>query len=294
MQKGKEIPMRSKRVIPGFAVLAIAAVLGLSVPVASAQNEGVVARVGDTEITESDLAIAETMFASQTADMSPEARRSLLVDNLIDLELIVQAASAEGLRDDAAYQQRVEFLADQTLRSMYLERRLADAVSDDAVRREYDRFISQMPALEEIRPRHILLADRPGAQEVIARLDAGEAFEDVAAELSLDEATKENGGDLGFVDPGTILKEIGEAAASLDEGEYLAEPVESAFGFHVVLLEEKRQRPAPDLQSVAPQIRQGLQAAAMQRTGLDLRQGVEVEKLVPDVEDEAGEDGHQH
>ncbi|WP_157928799.1 peptidylprolyl isomerase [Pararhizobium haloflavum] len=286
--------MRSKRVIPGLAVLAIAAVLGLPVPVASAQNEGVVARVGDTEITESDLAIAETMFASQTADMSPEARRSLLVDNLIDLELIVQAASAEGLRDDTAYRQRVEFLADQTLRSMYLERRLADAVSDDAVQREYDRFVSQMPALEEIRPRHILLADRPGAQEVIARLDAGEAFEDVAAELSLDEATKENGGDLGFVDPETILKEISEAAASLDEGEYLAEPVESAFGFHVVLLEEKRQRPAPDLQSVAPQIRQGLQAAAMQRIGLDLRQGVGVEKLVPDVEDEVGEDGHQH
>lgn len=261
---------------------------------AFAQDDAVVARVGATEITESDLAVAEQVFASQTADMSPEARRSLLVDNLIELELVVQAAAEEGIRDEPEYQQRVEFLADQTLRSIYFERRLGDAVSEDAVRAEYDRFIEQTPPVDEIRPMHILAPDLETAEAVIGRLAEGEEFEDVAREVSLDDASKAHGGDLGFAEADAILKEIGDAAAELEPGEYTQTPVESAFGFHVVKLAERRTRPAPDFETLAPQIRQGLQAAAMQRISAELRERTVVEKLVPDVEDETSEDGHQH
>jgi peptidyl-prolyl cis-trans isomerase C len=257
-------------------------------------QEGVVARVGETAITESDLAAAEALFASQTADMSDEARRSLLVDNLIDLELIIQAAEEDGLREDSVFKERAEFLAKQTLRSLYLERRLAETLSDDAVQREYDRLIAQMPDVAEIRPRHILVADKDAAETAIARLDDGESFAEVARDVSLDEATKQEGGDLGFVAQDAILKEIGDAATLLEPGEYTSEPVQSAFGFHIVFLVERRDRPAPDMAAVAPQIRQGLHAAAMQALTEELAAKTSVEKLVPDVDDESGDDGYQH
>lgn len=271
------------------AILSIAVVNSGSV----AAQEGVVARVGETEITEGDLAAAEALFASQTADMSEEARRSLLVDNLIDLELIIQAAEEQGLREDPAFKERAEFLAKQTLRSLYLERRLAESLSDAAVQREYDRLITQMPAVKEIRPSHILVASEEEAETAIARLDAGEKFDDVARDISLDEATKQEGGDLGFVAQDALLKEIGDAAASLVPGQYTSEPVKSAFGFHIVLLEERRERPPPEMAAVASQIRQSLQAAAMQKLTEDLRAETAVEKLIPDVDD-GSSDGHQH
>lgn len=284
--------MPSSAIRRGLAAFNVV-VFCLSMP-AFAQDDAVVARVGETEITESELGVAEQVFASQTADMSPEARRSLLVDDLIELELVVQAAAEEGIRDEPEYLQRVDFLADQTLRSIYLQRRLGAAVSDDAVRAEYDRLIDQMPPVREIRPMHILSSDVEAAKAVIGRLAEGEKFEDVAREVSLDEVSKAKGGDLGFVQADAILKEIGDAAADLELGEYTETPVESAFGFHVVKLAERRTRPAPDFKTLAPQIRQSLQGAAMQRISAELREETEVEKLVPDVEDNTSEDGHQH
>lgn len=208
------------------------------------------ARVGETEITQEGVAVAETLSAGRLSSMAPAARISQVVDNLIDLKLVVQAVEEGGIRDDLEYLRRVEFLADQTLGQIYIERRLAEAVSDAAVRQEYDRVIPQTPPFEEIRPRHNLVGDRETAEAVITRPDAGDGFAALEAEISQDGVSGKQGGDLGYVEPETVVKEIGEAAAKLEVGGYTSEPVESAFGFHVVKLEDRRQRPVLEFVAV--------------------------------------------
>ena len=140
----------------------------------------------------------------------------------------------------------------------------------------------------------VVLGSEGDAVEVIEALKGGKAFVELAQERSADEVSRVKGGDLGFVAEGQVLPEIDAAAATLQPGEYTQTPVASAFGFHVVLLEETRNRPAPSFESVAPQIRQALKAAEERRIIAELKEGAKIEKLVPDVAPPQGEDGHEH
>ena len=139
-----------------------------------------------------------------------------------------------------------------------------------------------------------MLRSESDAVEVIEALKGGKAFAELAQERSADEVSKVKGGDLGFVAEGQVVPEVDAAAAKLQPGEFTQSPVASAFGFHVVLVEETRNRPAPAFEAVAPQVRQALEATEERRIISELRAAAKVEKLVPDVAPPEGDDGHEH
>lgn len=287
------MPIRSyRRSITALA----AAALALTVSIAAAQQNGVVARVNGVDITEQELAMAEQMYAAQLGDMPADARRSLVVDALIEARLVADAARKAGVADQDDYKRQMAFFEAQTLRALYLEQEAARQVDDAALRKAYAEQVAKTPPVEEVRLRHILLPDKQAADEVIAQLKAGKDFGELAQQKSADPASKDNAGDLGFVGPGQTFAEFDAAAAALQPGEFTQQPVQSAFGFHVVKLEERRPRPAPAFEALAPQLRQQLEAEATRRVADDLRAAAKVEKLVPDVKPPAGAggDGHQH
>ena len=273
-------------------------ILSLSLPLGSiavAQDTSVVGRVNGQDITADDLAIAEQMYSQQLGQMPADAKRSLLVDALIDLRIVAEAARTANVPEQDSYKRQLAFFEDQTLRSLFLEQRVAEVVTDAAVRAAYDEQAAKIPLVLERRLRHILLRSESDALDVIDALKGGKTFQELAQERSADEVSKINGGDLGFVAEGQVLPEIDVAAAKLQPGEFTQTPVASAFGFHVVLLEETRNRPAPAFESVAPQIRQALEATEERRIIAELKAGAKVEKLVPDVAPPQGEDdGHEH
>jgi peptidyl-prolyl cis-trans isomerase C len=269
--------VQARRAI-GVSLLAVALSLA---NVASAQDDKVVARVNGIDITAADVAVATEMYANQLGNMPDDARLSVIVDEMIALRLAADADKAANIPDDDSYKRQIAFFEAQTLRSVFLEKKVAKQVDDAAVRKAYDDRIGSIPPVEELRLRHILLPTEQEAKDVVVALNGGADFANLASERSRDEASKANGGDLGYVTTGQTMAEIDAAAGGLKPGEYTREPVASAFGFHIVKLEDRRSRPAPLFETVAEEIRASLKAA-------------DVEKLVPDVAPPGADDGHGH
>lgn len=118
-----------------------------------------------------------------------------------------------------------------------------------ALRQKLNDALGEVPITQEqVRARHILVADAAAAQTVVERLEAGEDFAALATELSTDNSTKEAGGDLGFFPRGIMVPEFEAMAFSLPIGAS-SPPVETQFGYHVIRVEEREeQREIPDYQ----------------------------------------------
>ena len=100
-------------------------------------------------------------------------------------------------------------------------------------------IVAGMPATaDQVRARHILLQTREEAETALARLRGGEGFEELAAELSQDTATKEEGGDLGWFPLEQMTPAFGEAAFALQPGQ-VSEIVETEFGYHIIRVDER-------------------------------------------------------
>jgi peptidyl-prolyl cis-trans isomerase C len=129
---------------------------------------------------------------------------------------------------------------------------VVDPVSDADIKARYEQEIAAVPPEEEISARHILLETEEAAKAVIAELDAGKDFAELAKEKSTGPSAAQ-GGDLGFFTKGRMVPEF-EAAAfdALTPGEYGKEPVKTQFGWHVIKVEERRETSAAGLRSRLP------------------------------------------
>ncbi|MFD2647541.1 peptidylprolyl isomerase [Devosia albogilva] len=241
--------------------------------------ETVVATVGGSQITEADLSFAAEDLTQELSQMPPEERRAFLLRVLIDMKVMADAGRDAGMADTLLFQQRLAYLEDRALRRAYFAETIANAITEEAVRAEYDAYVADFQPQPEIRASHILVETEEEAQAVKAEIEGGADFATLARERSIDPGAA-NGGDLGFFGRGMMVAPFEEAAFALTDAGQVSDPVQSQFGWHVIRLEETRESTAPAFEQVAGQLQQRLLMRTFDETIANLMAGVQVD--IPD------------
>ena len=263
----------------------------------------VVAKVNSVELSRDDFEQAMTRDAKliaqqygidwsdpQAQGLLPELQQSVL-DRLISQELLRQLAEAEGLtptEDEVeaeveATKERIleqgpfadldEFLESSGLTQADIETLIRDGLI-------YEKMLDAHGGpkeMEQVHARHILVETEEEGDVVLAKLEEGEDFVDLAAEYSVDTGSKDEGGDLGWFPRGAMVAEFEEAALGLEIGE-TSELVETEFGYHVIEVLER------EVRELEPQYLQAFQQRAFEEWFAEQQELAEIEQFVSFVE----------
>jgi peptidyl-prolyl cis-trans isomerase C len=208
-------------------------------------NSAVLATVNGEPITQEavDHLIAQIQ---RPVHSDPEKARELIVEELIRRKILADYAAERELDRELDVHLSLERQREAVLvgaaRRQIVES--APVITEEQMRQRYEQEIERGPKVE-YRVRHIILDTEPAANEAIAEITGGKKFEDVARERSTG-PTREKGGDLGWLRPGMVVPEFFTAVEALSAGEHTTSPVHTAFGWHVIRLDETRPlTPAP-------------------------------------------------
>jgi peptidyl-prolyl cis-trans isomerase C len=247
-------------------------------PAAAPAGSKPVARVDGATIAEADLALAAEDPALSLPGMSDAQKRDVLVGYMIDLKLGANAAAAAKVGDSPDFARKLGYFRDKLLLDEYLEREVKKAVTPEAVRKLYDETVKDMKPEQEVHARHVLVENEDEAKKVAGRVKGGEDFAKVAADASKDPGSKAEGGDLGFFTKDRMVAPFADAAFKL-EANQISDPVKTQFGWHVIQVLEKRQKPVPAFEEMKEQVESYLARKTQQDVILNLRKQAKVERL---------------
>ena len=242
----------------GLATLAVAGCLGAllaaGLPVRAADSDPVVAKVNGSEIHASDVALAEEELGPSLAQMDPATKKENVLSFLIDMKIVSKAAEDKKVENNEDFKKRLAFTRSRLLMDSLLAVEGKAATTDEAMKKVYDDAAKQITGEQEVRARHILVETEDEAKAVKAELDKGADFAELAKKKSKDPGAAD-GGDLGFFTKEQMVPEFSAVAFAMEPGK-ISDPVKSQFGWHVIKVEDKRQRQAPEFDKVKDQLEQ--------------------------------------
>ena len=258
----------------GFAAFSLAMVL-LAGP-ARAEDK-VLAKVSGAEIRQSDVTMAEEELAPSLAQMDPATKDENVLAFLIDMKIVAKAAEDEKIADTEEFKKRLTFTRNRLLMDSLLAAKGKAATNDDAMKKVYEDASKQISSEQEVHARHILVETEDEAKAIKAELDKGADFAELAKKKSKDPGASD-GGDLGFFTKEQMVPEFSEVAFKLDPGK-ISDPVKSQFGWHIIKVEEKRNRKAPDFDQVKAQIETYVTRKAQADFVGKLRESAKIERM---------------
>jgi peptidyl-prolyl cis-trans isomerase C len=242
---------------------------------AAAPGGAVLATVNGSAITQDVLDVYTKTRKPQQAGGEEANSEETVLNELISLELMRQEGEKKGL----ASRPIVIALLDQQKRSALAGATISDFMQanqtgDEEARKVYDENMGS--AGDEFNARHILVETQEEAVAVIARLDGGADFSELAKEKSTGPSGK-NGGQLGWFAPGQMVKPFSDATAALETGSYTKEPVETQFGWHVIILDEKRELTPPPFEDVKDRLKLLIANQKLQAHMLEIRKTADIQ-----------------
>ncbi len=260
-----------------LAATAVSALMVFSAGASLAQEEmtadSVIASVNGTEITLGHVIVLRSQL--------PEEYQSLPDDVLFDgiiAQLIEQTLLADFAEANAEIPREVGLALANERRALYaavqIEAVAARDISDEAIQAAYDEQYGDLPPEPEFNASHILVETEEEAQALIVTLEGGADFAELAKEKSTGPSGP-NGGELGWFGLGMMVEPFEEAVVGMDVGAISA-PVNTQFGWHVLILNETRDKPAPTLEETRPALMDGLRQAAVEAEIAALKEGADI------------------
>lgn len=199
--------------------------------------------------TKLDKMLASAGQVANNPELRDRARDMLITRELINQEAIKRGViNNDGIQEQLE-QARLNILVGAVFED-YIQR---EGVSEAELKTAYDQVKSQFSG-KEYKVRHILVEKEADAKSLIAKIKAGEKFEDLAKANSKDPGSAVNGGDLNWMNPQALVPEFSKAMVALDKGQMTDKPVKSQFGFHIIKLEDVRESKVPTVAELKPQL----------------------------------------
>jgi peptidyl-prolyl cis-trans isomerase C len=255
--------------------LAIILLAGLA---ANAEDANpVLAKVNGSEIRQSDVALAEEELGPSLAQMDPATKKDNVLSFLIDMKIVSKAAEDKKIENSDDFKKRLAFTRNRLLMDSLLASEGKAATTDEAMKKVYEDASKQISGEQEVHARHILVETEDEAKAVEDELKKGADFAELAKKKSKDPGASD-GGDLGFFTKDQMVPEFSAVAFALEPGK-ISDPVKSQFGWHVIKVEEKRARKAPEFNQVKGQIETYVTRKAQADYVAKLRESAKVERM---------------
>jgi len=255
----------------------VAMVLLACLPVRGEDANPVLAKVNGSEIRQSDVALAEEELGPSLAQMDPATKKENVLAFLIDMKIVAKAAEDKKIEDRPDFKARLAFSRNRLLMDNLLASEGKAATTEEAMKKVYDEAAKQIAGEQEVHARHILVETEDDAKAIEAELKKGADFAELAKSKSKDPGASD-GGDLGFFTKDQMVPEFANVAFSLEPGK-ISDPVKTQFGWHIIKVEEKRNRKAPDFEQVKPQIETYVTRKAQAEYVAKLRESAKVERM---------------
>lgn len=212
-----------------------------------------------------------------------DAIRDNIVRGMVSEKLMLKEAERQNLGESTAVKEKLAQLRSQLMVQELLKKR-NESLNEENVKKRYNEMVQKASGKEEVHARHILVEKKEDADKLYKQIKDGADFAKLATEKSSDRGSAARGGDLGYFQKDQMVPEFADAAYKLKKGE-LSAPVKSAFGWHIIKVEDRRKVPVPTLQESRPQIEHQLQAEANQQYITDLLKDADVKHYNPEGEE---------
>lgn len=209
----------------------------------------IVARIGPAEIRRGDVLNFIAQLPPQMRQQPIQELFPLALEQTINARILEQKAAGTDIDEQENIQQQIENARANIVRTAFVQQIVEEGITEEAIRSQYEEYVANLNEAREVKARHILVESEEEANDIIQQLAEGANFEDLAREHSIGPSASE-GGDLGYFAEGQMVPEFSKAAFALEPGNVTQEPIQTQFGWHVIRVEDKRERPTPSLEEV--------------------------------------------
>ncbi|MDD4557137.1 MAG: peptidyl-prolyl cis-trans isomerase [Alphaproteobacteria bacterium] len=233
------------------AIAVIALILAKPMDVTAAEGkDGVAAVVNGKKITVSEIKKGYDENQQIKSQMKFDDFYPKALNVFVNSDLVLQAANVAKIKDTATYKDQIKALEDELARRVFLERAVSKAVTDAEVKKLYEQYKKEFKQEKEVKARHILVDDESKAKDIIAKLNKGEKFEDLAKANS-----KDSQSDLGYFNKNMMVKEFSDAVFAMKKGDRTKAPIKTQFGYHIVEVQDIRESKPLSFKEAEPQIK---------------------------------------
>jgi len=214
---------------------------------------------------------------------SPNASPQVILEGLINRELVKQSVLDQKLDKTPEFANMLEELRGNLLVETGIRAYLTKHPLDDAtLKQEYDKRNTVATLPKEYKVRHILVKSEEEAKDLIAQLEKGQSFAELAKGKSTDTVSAKEGGELGWVNREKVVPEFADAMEKMTKGESSKVPVKSQFGWHVLQVEDVRTVELPPFETLKDHLKMSLQNQQVQNYVDELRKQAKIEVLMKD------------